>query len=237
MASSTILYPIVSLVESAFIRQGYPAFQVGSAWKCNSCFESTAPLCPICRTAYVHAVGHLNYSDFFEKRLNQTMGTAGVLLGPSALLLNASRGLWTPGPVALKITASLASYIPYAMRGSEFLGLLWNVLLVALVALAVLVLTAGFGVVGFLMCVNPGSPRHWRHFTPRAAALSFLMGGYWLFLAFNGVGPAEFGLVYGPSSFGVICFLLVGCMRETERGVELEDGLNKMDGDEEKIWI
>jgi hypothetical protein len=61
-------------------------------------------LCTFCRAAWVNAVGHIEYSDYYEKRWNQTMGTAGLILGQTAMLVNGSMDLWMPGPVAMKVS-------------------------------------------------------------------------------------------------------------------------------------
>jgi len=69
MFASTVVFPIVKLVENAFIKQGYGKFKVGEAWKCAGCFETPLgkELCPSCRVAWVNAVGHIEYSDYYEK--------------------------------------------------------------------------------------------------------------------------------------------------------------------------
>lgn len=123
MFTSTVVFPVAKIVESAFGQQGYEfkgtpfptpfllnqilthGTKVGDAWKCDECFEAPADhkLCSTCRARWVNEVGHINYTDYYEKCLNQTMGAAGLVLGSTAMLANASLDMWTPGPVAMKV--------------------------------------------------------------------------------------------------------------------------------------
>jgi hypothetical protein len=84
----------------------------------------------------------------------------------------------------------------------------------------------------FLLEMNPRSKRHWRHFTPSAAVVLFLMSAYWVFLAVNKVRPADLVLVYEPASFGLACLLLVPCMRKSVE--EEPEALVKLDDDEKE---
>jgi hypothetical protein len=129
---------------------------------------------------------------------------------------------------------SLASYIPDFLRTSPFCNFLYDFLLVSIAGMALSVLFMGFAMAGFMMAINPNSERHWRHMTPSATVLSVLMGGYWAYLGLGGTRVGDMALVYGPASFGVCCFLLVLCMRESIEGEN--EALEKFDV-EEKIFI
>jgi uncharacterized membrane protein YozB (DUF420 family) len=129
---------------------------------------------------------------------------------------------------------SLASYVPSTLRASPFCNFIYDFLLVFIAGMALSVLCMGFAMAGFMMAMNPNSERHWRHMTPSATVLSVLMGGYWAYLGLGGTVVGDMALVYGPASFGVCCFLLVLCMRETVK--RETEALEKFDV-EEKIVI
>ena len=63
--------------------------------------------------AWVREVGAINYSDDFERSVNLTAGSAFVLMGITAGILNARWGLWEVGDAVKGVCyASISLSLP-----------------------------------------------------------------------------------------------------------------------------
>ena len=77
---------------------------MGDGWKCRECLHHDLnQCCSDCRASWLNEVSHLEYSDAYERRLDIAAGVSGIVMGVTALLGNASMGLWKPGAVAAQV--------------------------------------------------------------------------------------------------------------------------------------
>ena len=115
MAYLLPLYPVLKASENLSIRLGNERFPTGAdGWKCQDCYSQhdieagnsdgadvvgTEQLCRKCKVAWVREVGHIDYSDAFERQLGIYNGTAFLEIGICAMLLNENNGgaLWKEG--------------------------------------------------------------------------------------------------------------------------------------------
>ena len=116
MAHLLVLYPIVKASENLSIRLGYGRFPLGAdGWKCVTCHSphstksedtdlelniaENETLCRDCKISWVREVGHIEYSDAFERIVGIWAGAAFLVFGVCSMLLNESTnmGVWKEG--------------------------------------------------------------------------------------------------------------------------------------------
>jgi len=138
MAYLLPLYPILKAGEKINIRLGYGRIHTGdtgaAGWKCVDChmlhniesghgeedFIENQKLCRDCKIAWVREVGHIDYDDAFERRLGIWSGTAFIVFGICAMLLNESTGraVWKEGDALYWVCCNCFSKASFLDVGS-----------------------------------------------------------------------------------------------------------------------
>lgn len=75
----------------------------------------------------------------------------------------------------------------------------------------------------FIMVMNPGGKRHWRHMTPGVYFVLLSQFVVYTFLLVFGVTIAELAFAFGPLVVGAEALLCVVFMRKSEEGGKVGD--------------
>jgi len=84
----------------------------------------------------------------------------------------------------------------------HYLNPVYNILLIAILTIACLVMFTSMTILSFLLCMNPRSKRHWKHMTPPMYGLLVGEVVYGVVLFSVGVLPTDLLFVFGPVYIG-----------------------------------
>jgi len=222
------LYYTAKAVEYTSLRLGLGKFEVGKTWKCRECLHDETDLCTDCKESWLHELANLEYSDAFERRLNNTAGTAGCMMGITGALANASMGFWEEGDVMKQITEVVKARLSDLFLLSPAWRTIYNYVLILIFVLSISMILACALVATFIVAMNPGAKRHWRHMTPGVYLVLFSQFLVYTFLLVSGVTMAELAFAFVPVVIGAGALLCVLFMRKSQDGCKV--------GDIEKTW-
>ena len=103
--------------------------------------------------------------------------------------------------------------------------MIYNYILILLFVVSVSGILASVSVSTFLMVLNPGAKRHWRHMTSRVYLIILFEILAYIFLLCSGVTIAEMAFGFGPLIVGAGALQCVVVMRKSENNkVDAEKG-------------
>lgn len=238
-------YHLARSVEAVSCAVGAGEFEIDpdSKWLCTLCAAhqdaECGSLCARCQASWLDELTVLEYSDAFERRINVSIGISALLMSSSALLANASLGLWEQGAMIATLTSFLASSFKALNTGMEAdvgLRALFDYGLVITFVLSFLAVVANTLVAAFVMGMNPRSERHWRDMNAGVYAVLFAQTCMYGVVLYLGVTVSDIVCVVVPFVLGTGA---LGCAAFV-RGQRLEDleGLIRLGGDErEGMWM
>jgi hypothetical protein len=103
--------------------------------------------------------------------------------------------------------------------------MIYNYLLILLFVISVSAIFASFSVATFVVTLNPGAKRHWRHMTfgVYVVLLSEILA--YIFLLCSGATIADMAFAFGPLVVGAGALLCVVAMRKSEiKKIDIEKG-------------
>ena len=131
-------------------------------------------------------------------------------------MLNNALGWWKFGPFMASMNAALLAYIPDLGTLPLVMRVIYIALLVCVFAMAVTGIILGFCLASFTLIMNPGSKRTFRHLTPSAILTTLAGTIVYVYVLLQRVWMMDGILVVVPAFVGIMCLLLVLCMKKTE---------------------
>lgn len=193
----------------------------GDGWKCLDCLhnDEDESLCRECNISWLQEVGHMDYSDEFERRLGMGAGAAFGVISVCAMLLNESAGIWDQGEVlkwvcvlngftSARLTLwQITSTLAPLLRLFHYLNPVYNIFLMLIIGLSAVVISTALSITTFFMAMNPMGKRHWKHMTPPMYGILVGEIVYLMFVMTVGATVADLAFVLGPFYIGAGCGL------------------------------